>query len=62
MKPGELFGLYRELSMAHMSRLVPGRFALRGERALLHGNALNLCVVMDTPPPSYLLPLPFDSI
>lgn len=46
-------------NMAHVSRLVLGRFMLRGERTSLHGNALNLCVVMDTLPHFLLASTPF---
>jgi hypothetical protein len=46
-------------NMAHVSRLVLGRFMFRGERTRLYGNALNLCVVMDTVPHFLLASTPF---
>lgn len=46
-------------NMAHVSRLVLGRFMFRAERPRLHGNALNLCVVMDTLPHFLLASTPF---
>jgi len=46
-------------NMAHVSRLVLGRFTFRGERTRLHGNALNLRVVMDTLPYFLLASIPF---
>ena len=46
-------------NMAHVSRLVLGRFMFRGERTRLHGNALNLRVVMDTLPHFLLASTPF---
>ena len=46
-------------NMAHVSRLVLGRFMSRAERPRLHGNALNLCVVMDTLPHFLLTSTPF---
>lgn len=46
-------------NMAHVARLVLGRFMFRRDRTRLHGNALNLCVVMDTLPHFLLASTPF---